>query len=120
MVLNIVRDTSYKDKVQAMSIHGKYPYKLYLEVKGNSNVGRYIVVIANSQINKSELVDSISIKLNSDKRKARNVNTAVVKPNTTTDGYFITYKVKEVSILDVGDTPILVYRSTKENVGGLK
>lgn len=113
MVLNIIRDTSYKDKVEAMDIHGKYPYKLYLEVKGNSNVGRYIVVIGNSKIVNDEQVDSVSIKLDSNNKKAKSA-TAMVKPNTTTDGYFVTYKVREISILEVGDTPILVYRSAKE------
>lgn len=115
MVLNITRDVSYKDKVSAMSIHGKYPYKLYLEVKGNSKIGRYIVVISNSQINKKQAIDSISIRLDNSARQSRNINTNIVKPNTTSDGYFITYKVKEISVLDVGDTPILVYRSVKEN-----
>lgn len=114
MVLNIVRDNSYKDKVHAMSIHGKHPYKLYLEIKGNSKIGRYIVVIANSQLDKDGIIDSVSIKLPYEKRRIKNVNTNIVKPNTTSDGYFITYKVKEVSVLDVCDTPILVYRSARE------
>ena len=114
MVLNITRDVSYKDKVSAMSIHGKCPYKLYLEVKGNSKIGRYIVVISNSQINKKQAIDSISIRLDNSVRQSRSINTNIVKPNTTSDGYFITYKVKEISVLDVGDTPILVYRSVKE------
>lgn len=113
MVLNIIRDESYKDKVSAISIHGKHPYKLYLEVKGNSNIGRYIVVIGNNQIDEKDKVDSISIKLNSNKRNVKNINTNIVKPNTTTDGYFVTYKVRESSILEVGNTPILVYRSVK-------
>lgn len=116
MELNIIRDSLYKDRVQAISIHGKYPYKLYLEIKGNSNIGRYIVIIANSKLTDSDVVDTISIKLPSDKRRVVNVNTNIVKPNTASDGYYIKYKVKEVNVLDVGDTPILVYRSAKEVV----
>lgn len=115
MVLNIVRDPLYKDKVLAMSIHGKHPYKLYLEVKGNSNIGRYIVVVSNEQLNKNGKVDSISIKLNTSRKQLKNINTTVVKPNTSTNGYFVTYKVKESSILEIGDTPILVYKSAKES-----
>lgn len=114
MVLDIVRDQSYKDKVLAMNIHGKYPYKLYLEIKGNSNIGRYIVVIGDKQLNKDNRIDSISIKLNSNK-SLKNVNTSIVKPNTYIDGYFVTYQVREINVLDVGDTPIWVYKSTKEN-----
>ena len=115
MVLNIVRDQLYKDKVLATNIHGKYPYKLYLEVKGNSNIGRYIVVVSDEQLNKDEKIDSISIKLDTSKKQLKNINTTVVKPNTSTNGYFVTYKVKESNILEIGDTPILVYKSTKES-----
>lgn len=115
MVLNIIRDPLYKDKVLAMDIHGKHPYKLYLEVKGNSNIGRYIVVVSDEQLNKNEKIDSISIKLNTSKKQLKNINTTVVKPNTSTNGYFVTYKVKESSILEIGNTPILVYKSAKES-----
>lgn len=115
MVLNIIRDPLYKDKVLAMDIHGKHPYKLYLEVKGNSNIGRYIVVVSDEQLNKNEKIDGISIKLNTSKKQLKNINNTVVKPNTSTNGYFVTYKVKESSILEIGNTPILVYKSAKES-----
>ena len=110
MLIDVVKDKDYSDKVHAMDIHGKYPYKIYLEVRGNSNIGKYIVIISSKQLNKDNEIDEISIKL-----KAKVANTNIIKPNTSTDGYYIHYKVKEVNILDVGDTPIMVYRSAKEN-----
>lgn len=109
MLIDVVKDKDYSNKVQAMDIHGKYPYKIYLEVRGNSNIGKYIVIISSEQLNKDSEIDEISIKL-----KDKIANTNIIKPNTSTDGYYIHYKVKEVNILDVGDTPIMVYRSARE------
>jgi hypothetical protein len=116
MILNIERDKKYEDKVIATDIHGKYPYKLYLEVKGNSNIGRYIVVVSEKQLNKDNKVEKISIKLDTNGKKApkKESNTTIVKPNTVKDGYYITYNVKEASVLDVGNIPILVYRAEKK------
>lgn len=114
MVLSIERDPLYKDKVLAMDIHGKHPYKLYLEVKGNSNIGKYIVIISNKQLNKDEKIDSVSIKLDAANKQLKNANTAIIKPNMSLNGYHVTYKVRESTILEIGDTPILVYKSSKE------
>ena len=97
-----------------MDIHGKHPYKLYLEVKGNSNIGKYIVIISNKQLNKDEKIDSVSIKLDAANKQLKNANTAIIKPNMSLNGYHVTYKVKESTILEIGDTPILVYKSSKE------
>lgn len=110
MSLVITRDENYKDKVKCIDIHGKYPYKLYLEIKGNSNIGRYIVIVGDKQLNKDGEISDISIRITSSKVK---VNTNIVKPNTLNNGFYVTYKVKEVSIIDVGDEEIYVYRTTK-------
>lgn len=114
MILNIERDKEYADKVQSVSIHGKYPYKTYLEILGNSIIGRYIVIVSNKQIKKDSIIDEISVKLSDNKFRKRNTNSNIVKPNTAVDGYFVRYKVKEINILDIGETPIFVYRSTRE------
>lgn len=115
MVLDLIRDKNYNSKVIASDIHGKHPYKLYLELLGNSNIGRYIVVVSNQPLNKGKTVDEISIKLDKTEGQIKNVNTSVIKPNTSTvNGYYVTYRVKESNILEVGNTPILVYKSAKE------
>lgn len=115
MLLNIEKDKKHTDKVIPMSIHGKYPYKMYLEILGNSSIGRYIVIVSEKEISKNDKVDSISIRIsNNSKYKARaNYNSTIVKPNTSSDGYMIRYRVKEINILEVGETPIFVYRKTK-------
>ena len=42
MELIIKQDKSIQGKVLANKIHGKFPYKLYLEMIGNSIYGDYI------------------------------------------------------------------------------
>jgi hypothetical protein len=122
MILNIERDKNYSDKVIATDIHGKYPYKLYLEIKGSSKIGRYIVVISDEQLNKDSSVEMISIKLDKKKRKTPRIesNTNIIRPNTVSnDDYYVNYKVRETSILEVGDSPILVYKAGKIKKKGI-
>lgn len=108
-----MRSKNHEGKVSISEVHGKYPYKLYLEIRGNSNIGRYIVVVSNSQLNKKEAVDEIKIKINNgsvQKKKKQQI----VKPNMMGDGFYTQYKVREVSVLDIGNVPILVYTPIKE------
>ena len=116
--MNIVikRDKEY-DTVKATDIHGKYPYKLYLEIIGNSNIGRYIVIVSNKILNEIEPIDEITIQLVdkvSTANKAARILRQGNRPNMVGNDYFIKYKVKEKSILDVGNNPIMVFRSVKE------
>lgn len=116
MTLNIKPDKEHTTQVRAMDIHGKYPYKLYLEIRGNTNIGRFIVVISDKQLNKTEKVEDILIQVKEQestsffKRKAQAQNT---KPGMIGDGIFKRYRVRETSILQVGEEPIFVFRPIK-------
>lgn len=116
MNIKIIRDKDY-DTVLAPEIHGKYPYKLYLEIIGNSNIGRYIVVVSNKQLNEIEPVNEITVQL-VDKVSTANKAARIIRqgnrPNMVGNDYFIKYKVKEKNILDIGNNKIHVYRSVKE------
>lgn len=116
MNLKIIRDKNY-DTVNPMEIHGKYPYKLYLEIVGNSNIGRYIVVISDKQLNSEEAIDEITVQL-VDKVSTANKVAKVIKqgnrPNMVGNDYFLKYRVREKNILDVGNNKIQVYRAVKE------
>ena len=116
MNLKIIRDKNY-DTVSAPDIHGKYPYKLYLEIIGNSNIGRYIVVVSGKPLNEEEPVDEITVQL-VDKVSTANRMAKVIRqgnrPNMVGNDYFLKYRVKERSILDVGNAQIQVYNSVKE------
>lgn len=111
MNIKIIRDKNY-GTVSATEIHGKYPYKLYLEIIGNSNIGRYIVVVSNKLLNEDEQIDEITIQL-VDKVSTTNKLAKVIRqgnrPNIVGNDYFIKYRVKERSILDVGNNKIMVF-----------
>lgn len=111
MKINIIKDNRYNDKEIPKNIHGKYPYKYYLEIRGNSNIGRYIAVISDKNlcINKED-IDEISIKIKEEKKRKLNSNN-IVKPNMIGNSLYITYKVREVSILDVQNIPMEIYRN---------
>lgn len=107
MTLRIALDKQYKDKVNPLEIHGKYPYKLYLEIIGNSNIGKFIVVISEKQIDN---VTDVEIQLENTQHKTMFMGN---KPNLSSDGFFIKHKVRETTILKVKDTPIHIYRTLK-------
>lgn len=111
MGIKIKRHEKYKDKIIATSIHGIYPYKAYLEIRGNSNFGKQIVVISSKQIPSSDLQE-ISVRL--DKAESNKNKTNIVKPNTSNNGYYVNYKVREISILDVESIPIYVFKLETE------
>lgn len=114
MEIIVRKDKAIQNKVPANKIHGKYPYKSYLQMIGNSLYGEYIAVISNTPIkNGSEQIDRIIIQLE-DKmslttKKSINSNMQGMRPNTV-DNKTARYKVKEVNVLEVGQTPILVFR----------
>ena len=116
MNIKIIRDKNY-DTVSAPEIHGKYPYKLYLEIIGNSNIGRYIVVVSNQLLKDDEQIDEITIQL-VDKVSTTNRLAKVIRqgnrPNIVGNEYFIKYRVKESSILDVGNNKLMVFNYIDE------
>lgn len=120
MVVEIKKSTQYNDKIVPNMIHGKHPYKIYLEIKGNSNIGKYIVVISNQDIKNGHNIDSVTIKRDLGNNINKNVNTMIVKPNTVNNMYYTTYRVKEVSILDVIETEMYVYECIGKNGGKKK
>ena len=114
MKIDIVRDEKIKGTELASSIHGKYPYKIYLEVMGNSNIGKYIVVISNEQLNKGNKVDEIVVLL-SDKVNKYNkykFESQIAKPNMINQ-YFVRYRVREKSIIDVENMQLQVFKPVK-------
>lgn len=115
MTLKIIRDKQY-NTVIASQIHGRYPYKLYLEIKGNSNIGRYIVVVSDRPLNSDEAVDEIIVQL-VDKVSHNNKSASIIRqgnrPNMVGNEYYLKYKVKETSILNVKDSPLMVFKPVK-------
>lgn len=113
MTIKIVKDEKYENKVKPQNIHGLYPYKLYLEVLGNSNIGKYIVVVSDKQLNKKGEVDEIVIKIKNEHKRRKRSENNIIQPNILNNGYGLRYRVKEVSILNVGNTEIDVYKPEK-------
>lgn len=113
MTIKIVKDEKYENKVKPQSIHGLYPYKLYLKILGNSNIGEYIVVVSDKQLNKRGEVDEIIIKIKNEKKQRKRSENNIVQPNILSNGYGLRYRVKETSILEVGNTKIDVYKPEK-------
>lgn len=101
MQLCIAPDKELPNKVPYRSIHGKYPYKLYLEVKGNCKYGRFIVVVSDKPFDE---VDSVLVKDIS--QQSQNSN----GPKRET----FVYNVRKVDIFEVGDTPINVFKIVKK------
>lgn len=114
MNLYIKEKKDISEKVIAKSIHGKYPYKIYLEIKGNSKYGKYIVIVSNADLKNNQSVDSICIKLDNVNKKKRRISGDIVRPNAINGENSALYKVREVNIIEIGDTPILVFEEDKE------
>lgn len=102
MQIKIEEHASYKEKVPYTAVHGKFPYKLYLEVKGNCKYGRYIVVVSNKELKD---VDSIQIKVNS----KQSVD-ALQQINVVKQKDFIVFNAKQVTMFDVINIPLCVFK----------
>ena len=102
MQIKIEEHASYKEKVPYTAVHGKFPYKLYLEVKGNCKYGRYIVVVSNKELKD---VDSIQIKVNS----KQSVD-ALQQINVVKQKDFIVFNAKQVTMFDIINTPLYVFK----------
>lgn len=116
MTLSIKPDKEHTTQVKAMDIHGKYPYKLYLEIRGNTNIGRFIVVISDRQLNKEEKVEDILVQVKEQESTSffkRRTQAQNAKPGMIGDGIFKRYKVRETNILQVGNEPVYVFRPIK-------
>lgn len=110
MNIDIERDKSFKTKIKAKDIHGLYPYKLYLEIKGNSKLGKYIVVVSDTQLNSKDKIDEIVIHLENAAIKSNNyINQQVSRPNMV-DANKVKYKVRERNIIDVDDNYLIVFK----------
>lgn len=111
MTITIKRDTRWNKKVKVGMIHGRYPYKMYLEVEGNSKIGNYIVVVGNEPLGNG-LVNSVIIQTTNDTVEDTDKN--FNKPNMI-GKYHIKYTVIEVSPLDVPlDEKMIVFNKVKE------
>lgn len=106
MQIKIEEHASYKEKVPYTAIHGKFPYKLYLEVKGNCKYGRYIVVVSDTELKD---VESIQIKVNSKQSMDNLQQVNVVKQKD-----FIIFNAKQVPVFDVVNIPLYVFKPLDE------
>ena len=115
MGLEIKRDKRYKHPVKGASIHGKYAYKLYLEILGNSNIGRYIVVVSSEPIKDSKNINEINVQLSDkiEQFKSISENNKIIKPNMINQ-YYVRYRVREKSILDLMNTEMFIFRQIKQ------
>lgn len=116
MGMEIKRDKRYKHPIKGADIHGKYAYKLYLEILGNSNIGRYIVVVGKEPLtNGKQQVNEINVQL-ADKIKQYKDYTEksnLIKPNMINQ-YYVKYRVREKSILDLMNEPLFVFKQIKQ------
>lgn len=111
MKIRLKRCESYSNKVHTFDVHGAFPYKTYLMIKGISKVGKYIVVVGSTKL---EDIDKVAIRLDIDdkpKSKYKGKISDIIKPNN--DEHSLVYDVTEVSIMDVGDNEIEVYEQIK-------
>lgn len=106
MQLKIEEHASYKEKVPYTAIHGKFPYKLYLEVKGNCKYGRYIVVVSDKELKD---VESIQIKVNS-----KQSLDALQQINVVKQRDFIIFNAKQVTVFDVANIPLYVFKPLED------
>ena len=113
MTLDIIKEPNIESVVKAGDIHGEYPYKLYFEIMGNSNIGRYIVVVSDNNLKKSDSINEIVVRLSDkmDAYKKYSDNTAL-KPNMINQ-FFVRYRVKEKSIIDVQEQKMMVFKPFK-------
>jgi hypothetical protein len=111
MKLEIIKNNNYLRPVSTKEIHGKFPYKIYLEIRGNTKIGRHIVIVSNNQLQFKEDIDSIVVQLVDELGHREKVKQSQQsnKPNILGDGYMLAYKVKEVDVLKVGDEKVEVY-----------
>lgn len=115
MTLKIIKDKTYNTKMMPSEIHGKHPYKLYLEIKGNTNIGRYIVVVSDKQLNLSDDIDEVSVQLKDNKvsiiKRLNSSNQQIARPGILSEECNeVRYKVKETSVLQVESIPMLVFK----------
>lgn len=108
MTIDIKRDTNFDKKVRAGMIHGKFPYKMYLEILGVSLIGKYIVVVGDKPLGNG-LVDSVLIQTTDKEIKEDQSVSKFAKPNME-GNYHIRYSVKEMNVLDVPDVPLVVFK----------
>ena len=101
MQLKVVRDPAYNTKMHYKQIHGKFPYKTYLELKGNSKYGRFIAVVSDSKI---EDITEIAIKIEDNNRTAIDSMTNAIRKD------YLIYKVKEINVLELETTPIFIFK----------
>jgi hypothetical protein len=125
MKLEIIKSNKYKEPVGIKDVHGKYPYKLYLEIRGNTTIGRYLVVVSETQLGVKDVIDQIVIHVadsagNIQKAKRTSQNPTIVKPNMSGNMYMLSYKVREVDVLKVGKEMIWVYIPLSEYKNNLK
>lgn len=108
MQLKIEQNSLYSDKVLYNVIHGKHPYKTYLEIIGNCRYGRYIAIVSNTKLDN---IDSILVKINKTELEGYE------RMNNMLNKNFLTYRVKEVDIFTVGDTPLTVFKPLEADKG---
>lgn len=108
MKIKIKKHSKYKDKVVAKDIHGLFPYKAYLQLKGNSNIGQFIVVVSDKDLHKNdEKINEIEILISTKQR-----DTTIVRPSAF-NGETAYFEVIETNILKVKDSRIYVFETLK-------
>lgn len=116
MLLSIIQDKNYINPVSAEDIHGLFPYKAYLEIIGNSNIGKYIVVVGNKPLSEKEKITNILVYLKDAEASYRDTynNSSVRKPNGI-NSFLVRYKVHEKSILDMKNKTVTVFNKIESN-----
>jgi len=111
MNILIKRKEDIDGKIKVKNIHGDYPYKLYLEIKGNNKYGQYIMVVSNEDLHGKEPITSVCIKIK-DKVKKKN-NNGIVRPHSVNGEDSIYYNVREINFLDVQNEEMIVFTDIK-------
>ena len=109
MEIRIIQSKKFDKSVGYKEIHGKFPYKAYLEIIGNRKYGKTIAVISDKPISPTgEGVDSIIIQLVDKIPRLSSTKTISTKPNILSQ-YELRFKTKEYSVLDVANEKMLVF-----------
>jgi len=119
MNIFIKRKEDIEDKVNVTSLHGKFPYKIYLEIKGNNKYGQYIMIVSNKDLHGKEPISSVCVEIKGVNKKKR-TNNGIVKPNSINGENSIYYNVREVNFIDVQNESMFVFTNVDNKTQAIK